>query len=401
MPRFVNYNPDGPISYMVSPGPPGLPPGVITPGSSPVMMLGLPPPPPVSYAGVKRGNEDISQAPPPNFIRGGEDLRYQMPPPEQRYRIGPQEPAPRPPSLLFQGDAYIGPNVVAPDRYLVPPIVSPEQRLGTELRKTFTQNIPTPNDGFTRYMEGFQTPRAGVTGEPQYGKQMKLVNLLGLPPLPDIGARAPAPVVVTPPTPRRPLVDTSISEIQKLVDDGDALFDREMGDILRERNPLVTEADLGDSFASLNDAADELAGELKDFSREYNKMGKKLVGIGPSPRLGPGVAAPVVEPPDAVHTPEEAAAALDQEKILDEKERVDWYDKMSHPLSNEWVQKLPGIPFEKKPGEACMIDCKERQRVKELECDEIRRRVITKLKEVGCPTRAIPIKESIGCNIKK
>lgn len=372
MQRFVNYNPDGPISYMVSPGPPGLPPGVVT---SPVPI------PMYDPTGLRRFG-----------IRRPEDAGYLMPPPDKRQR-------PNPP--LFP-DGYMGPDVVAPGMYTVPPIVSPEQRLGTELRKTFTQNIPTPNDGFSRYMEGFQTPVAGVTGERQYGKQMKLVNLLGLPPLPDIGARAPAPVVVTPPTPRRPLVDPGISEIQKLVDAGDALFDREMGDILRQRSPLATEADLGDSFASLNDATEELAGEIQDFSREYNKMGKKLrVGIDPIPRVGPGVMPSVVEPPDAIHTPEEAAAALDQEKILDEKERVDWYDKMSHPLSNEWVQKLPGIPFEKKPGEACMIDCKERQRIKELECDEVRRRVITKLKEVGCPTRAIPIKESIGCNIKK
>lgn len=373
MQRVVNYNPDGPISYMVSPGPPGLPPGIVTPGPSPVPI------PMYDPTGLRRFG-----------IRRPEDAGYLMPPPDKRQR-------PNPP--LFP-DGYMGPDVVAPGMYTVPPIVSPEQRWGTEQRKKFVQNIPAPNDDFARYVEGFQTPRAGVTGEAQYGKQMKLVNLLGLPPIPDIGARAPAPVVVTPPTPRRPLVDT-ISEIQEIVDNGSTLIDREMEDMLRERSPLTTEADLGDSFASLNDAADELRGEIQDFVKNYNKMGKKLkVGIDPIPRLGPGVATPVVEPPDAIHTPEEAAAALDQEKILDEKERVDWYDKMTHPLSNEWVRKLPDIPIEKKPGEACMLDCKERQRVKELECDEIRRRVIAKLKEVGCPSTAIPIKESIGCNIK-
>ena len=440
MQRFVNYNPGGPISYMVSPGPPGsspvtvpngprmVSPVMMTPGSSPmtvpngprmvspVMMIDLPPGPdgPRMVAHMRQRDPGLMDTTDAAFqakgIRRPEDLSYSTRPDKRQRETGFYSFVP---SVMDKDTKEVRQlNLVPPDQYasrVSPETVGWEPMGGFRLPTPIPVQVdpwadrrpvvvsPTPSPEVVLRENAMRLIQRADEQKALSQARMNFVPIEGQP------RGAPGPVVVSP-TPRpasRPLVDT-ISEIQEIVDRGDALLEFEMEDMLRKRSPLTTEADLGDSFASLNDAGEELAGELKDFAKSFNKMGKKLrVGIDPIPRVGPGVMPSVVEPPDAVHTPEEAAAALDQEKILDEKERVDWYDKMSHPLSNEWVQKLPGIPFEKKPGEACMMDCKERQRVKELECDEIRRRVITKLKEVGCPTRAIPIKESIGCNIKK
>lgn len=60
-----------------------------------------------------------------------------------------------------------------------------------------------------------------------------------------------------------------------------------------------------------------------------------------------------------------------------------------HPLQDEWAQKLT-LEKEKVDGLSCYKDCKERDRIRRLECDEVRKRVEFKLKELGCPTVLVP-----------
>lgn len=100
---------------------------------------------------------------------------------------------------------------------------------------------------------------------------------------------------------------------------------------------------------------------------------------------------------DAVHTTEEAEAALNQALVLDDAERVE-VDKFNHPLSDAWVKDLPSVDDEVVPGKACVLDCQERTRIKELECDEVRRRVLSKLEDLGCPSLAIPVVKKSPCS---
>lgn len=99
----------------------------------------------------------------------------------------------------------------------------------------------------------------------------------------------------------------------------------------------------------------------------------------------------------AVHSPEDAAAQTNQAEILDAKELTE-LEKYEHPLKNEWVADLPPYDEGLKPGEACVRDCKERVRIHDLECDEVRRRVVAKLKEMGCPSTAVAIPQKNVCS---
>lgn len=109
--------------------------------------------------------------------------------------------------------------------------------------------------------------------------------------------------------------------------------------------------------------------------------------------LGAGNVADAFEP--RIETSEEADAMADQSKILDKEERSE-LEKFNHPLKDPWVQDLPAYDRDLKPSEMCVMDCRERTRIHDLECDEVRRRVCQRLKELGCPTewKAIPQKNS-------
>jgi hypothetical protein len=83
---------------------------------------------------------------------------------------------------------------------------------------------------------------------------------------------------------------------------------------------------------------------------------------------------------------------------LDATERKDLEDDpFFHPLKDAWVKSLT---FEKDPNEKalwCWRDCRERDRIRKLECDEIRRRVEKKLKDLGCPTQLIAVDMPSPC----
>lgn len=98
-----------------------------------------------------------------------------------------------------------------------------------------------------------------------------------------------------------------------------------------------------------------------------------------------------------IHTEEQAAAATNQEEVLDEEERTE-LDKYNHPLSDEWVKKLPPYDEDLKPAEMCVRDCKERTRIHDLECDEVRRRVTKRLNDLGCLTRWVAIPQKSPCS---
>lgn len=112
--------------------------------------------------------------------------------------------------------------------------------------------------------------------------------------------------------------------------------------------------------------------------------------------LGAGNVADAFEKP-AVHSVEDAAAQTNQAEILDANELTE-LEKYEHPLKNEWVAGLPPYDGDLKPGEACVRDCKERVRIHDLECDEVRRRVVAKLKEMGCPSTAVAIPQKNMCS---
>jgi hypothetical protein len=72
-------------------------------------------------------------------------------------------------------------------------------------------------------------------------------------------------------------------------------------------------------------------------------------------------------------------------------ERKKWEsDPLHHPLQDKWVKGMDDVEAEKVDAQtACWKDCKERTRIHKLECDEVRRRVERKLKDLGCPTTLI------------
>lgn len=156
----------------------------------------------------------------------------------------------------------------------------------------------------------------------------------------------------------------------------------------------------GDGRVEVPDALEKLAGELRDADMASRKIlrvtGLRSIGNGlgagdirdafaGNDMMGFRDAVNTALPDDEmqVHTSEDALAATNQDAILDETERTE-LDKLNHPLSHEWVRGLPDIDLDVKPGEACVRDCKERQRIKTLECKEVVRRVVAKLEEIGC-----------------
>lgn len=88
---------------------------------------------------------------------------------------------------------------------------------------------------------------------------------------------------------------------------------------------------------------------------------------------------------NAIHT------GINQAYYQDAKERADWdKDPFFHPLQALWVKDMTLAPDQSEKNLWCWRDCQERDRIRKLECDEVRRRVESKLKELGCPTTLIP-----------
>lgn len=82
--------------------------------------------------------------------------------------------------------------------------------------------------------------------------------------------------------------------------------------------------------------------------------------------------------------------SINQEAWVTAEERKLWdKDTRFHPLQDEWVDSIKYKPEVKEVATECWNDCRERDRVRKMECDEVRRRVERKLKELGCPTTLI------------
>lgn len=82
--------------------------------------------------------------------------------------------------------------------------------------------------------------------------------------------------------------------------------------------------------------------------------------------------------------------SINQDAWVDATERADWdKDTRFHPLQDKWVDSIKYKPEVKEVATECWNDCRERDRVRKMECDEVRRRVERKLKELGCPTTLI------------
>lgn len=83
---------------------------------------------------------------------------------------------------------------------------------------------------------------------------------------------------------------------------------------------------------------------------------------------------------------------------IDATERAKWdTDTFFHPLQDTWVKGLTMKPDESEKALWCWRDCQERDRIRRMECDEIRKRIEQKLKELGCPTQLIAIDTPSPC----
>lgn len=84
-------------------------------------------------------------------------------------------------------------------------------------------------------------------------------------------------------------------------------------------------------------------------------------------------------------------AGINQAYYQGADERATWdTDTFFHPLQSDWVKGMTLAPDQSEKNLWCWRDCQERDRIRKLECDEVRRRVESKLKELGCPTTLIP-----------
>lgn len=90
---------------------------------------------------------------------------------------------------------------------------------------------------------------------------------------------------------------------------------------------------------------------------------------------------------------------MNKEWEIDGVDRAKWEtDPLHHPLKDEWVKLMDDIkPEDVNPNTVCWKDCYERNRIRRLECDEVRRRVTRKLKDIGCPTILIANDEPSPC----
>jgi hypothetical protein len=70
-----------------------------------------------------------------------------------------------------------------------------------------------------------------------------------------------------------------------------------------------------------------------------------------------------------------------------------------HPLRDPFVTDLPPLQKDDDKSLYCFKDCIERERIRLKECDEVRKRVISQLKTMGCHSIAIPIKTNTACGI--
>lgn len=173
---------------------------------------------------------------------------------------------------------------------------------------------------------------------------------------------------------------------QPLVDGGDG-------------NDSITIFQFGDQVERVLDAAVDDINEISESS--IMNMSRDLgLTSGSATGLGVGGLDGLFEQPGGqpeIHTSEQAAAETNQEEVLDEEERTE-LDKYNHPLSDEWVKKLPPYDEDLKPAEMCVRDCKERTRIHDLECDEVRRRVTKRLNDLGCLTRWVAIPQKSPCS---
>lgn len=185
------------------------------------------------------------------------------------------------------------------------------------------------------------------------------------------------------PEPSGALVDTGVGDdnvevnVFQFGDQVERNIDEAVNSLLRGPETIETIPSLEDSIG--------------DFGVSMSS-GLDMGGSG----LGVGNIADAFDEPQ-IHSSEQAAAETDQEKILDEEERTE-LDKYNHPLSDEWVKKLPPYDRDLKPAEMCVMDCKERTRIHDLECDEVRRRVTKRLNDLGCLTRWVAIPQKSPCS---
>lgn len=74
-----------------------------------------------------------------------------------------------------------------------------------------------------------------------------------------------------------------------------------------------------------------------------------------------------------------------------------------HPMQDTWAKGLNPLSAPDPPtvSERCMMDCREREKLRKRECAEIRKRVQAKLKDLGCPSTVKSTDKSTVCGQKK
>ena len=91
--------------------------------------------------------------------------------------------------------------------------------------------------------------------------------------------------------------------------------------------------------------------------------------------------------------------APDPTQMLTDEERATLEANYMHPLRDPFVTNLPPLEKDDDKSLYCFKDCIEREKGRLKECDEVRRRVISQLKVLGCHSLAVPIKTNTACGM--
>lgn len=137
----------------------------------------------------------------------------------------------------------------------------------------------------------------------------------------------------------------------------------------------------------------------------HNLTGGTLPAAGTAAGAGAGTAASSSVWPD-VQTAETAIhASMNLANIATTNDGGFYAEthKGWHPMQDDWAKGLnpTSAPDPPTVTERCMIDCREREKLRKRECAEIRKRVQAKLKDLGCPSSVKSTDKATICGSSK
>lgn len=130
-------------------------------------------------------------------------------------------------------------------------------------------------------------------------------------------------------------------------------------------------------------------------------MAPPVVEDPPPPAAGGGTD-PITGWPTVEQAEDQIHASMNMANINDPSFYTE-ANKAWHPLKHEWAETLEPLSAPDPPtvAEKCMMDCREREKLRKRECAEIRKRVQAKLKDLGCPSTVKSTDKATLCGSKK